>query len=70
MAQCVSEHTKAAQFLIISLREQMFGLADRLTGVTKVKDSTNTTTFDPYAFSLTPNSTSEPQDRDIEMRVD
>lgn len=48
----MSEHTKAAQFLIISLRDQMFGLADRLTGVSKVRDATRTLTMDPSAFHM------------------
>eukprot|EP00803_Ostreobium_quekettii_P005317 evm.model.scf_340.8 EVM.evm.TU.scf_340.8 scf_340:54597-68221(-) len=43
----VKERTKGAQFIIISLRNNMFELADRLTGVYKVDNCSNSLTMNP-----------------------
>uniref|UniRef100_A0AC35GPB2 Structural maintenance of chromosomes protein n=1 Tax=Panagrolaimus sp. PS1159 TaxID=55785 RepID=A0AC35GPB2_9BILA len=40
IAHFVKERAETAQFIIISLREQMFNLADRLIGIFKVNDCT------------------------------
>jgi len=44
----VKEKTKNAQFIIISLRNNMFELADKLVGVYKTADTTKTITINPY----------------------
>ena len=40
IAQFVKERAETAQFIIISLREQMFNLSHRLIGIYKIKDCT------------------------------
>ena len=42
------ERTKNAQFIIISLRNNMFELADRLVGIYKTDNCTKSVTVDPY----------------------
>ena len=45
------ERTKNAQFIIISLRNNMFELADRLVGIYKTHDTTKSVTIDPYKMA-------------------
>ena len=47
MASYIKERTKNAQFLIISLRNNMFELADRLVGVYKTNNATKSVTINP-----------------------
>lgn len=47
IANYIKDRTKNAQFVIISLRAEMFELADRLVGIYKVNDRSRTTTIDP-----------------------
>merc|ERR1712166_1631982 len=54
VAHYIKERTKNAQFIIISLRNNMFELADRLVGIYKTHNATKSVTIDPGAFSLTP----------------
>ncbi|CAG9467372.1 unnamed protein product [Pedinophyceae sp. YPF-701] len=48
----IKERTKDAQFVIISLRNNMFELADRLVGIYKTDDATKSVTIDPRAFAV------------------
>ena len=50
VANYIKERTKNAQFIIISLRNNMFELADRLVGIYKTDNSTKSVTIDPKAF--------------------
>merc|ERR1719296_65419 len=50
VANYIKERTKNAQFIIISLRSNMFELADRLVGIYKTYNCTKTVTIDPKAF--------------------
>merc|ERR1712181_86959 len=43
----IKERTKNAQFIIISLRNNMFELADRLVGIYKTHDATKSITINP-----------------------
>ncbi|GMR33951.1 hypothetical protein PMAYCL1PPCAC_04146, partial [Pristionchus mayeri] len=43
----IKDRTKNAQFIIISLRNNMFELADRLIGIYKVHDCTRNVVVDP-----------------------
>ena len=53
VASYIRERTRcSAQFLIVSLRNNMFEQADRLVGIYKVHDSTRSVTIDPNAFSM------------------
>jgi len=51
VATYIKERTKNAQFIIISLRNNMFELADRLVGIYKTHNCTKSITIDPKAFS-------------------
>lgn len=46
IANYINERTKNTQFIIISLREEMFSLARKLTGIYKPYNDTNTLTLD------------------------
>lgn len=48
----IKERTKNAQFVIISLRNNMFELADRLVGVYKTNNTTKTVAINPGAFKV------------------
>lgn len=50
VANYIKERTKNAQFIIISLRNNMFELADRLVGIYKTNNCTKSVTIDPKAF--------------------
>jgi structural maintenance of chromosome 4 len=52
VANYIKERTKNAQFIIISLRNNMFELADRLVGVYKTDNCTKSITIDPRAFGV------------------
>jgi len=47
VANYIKERTKNAQFIIISLRNNMFELADRLIGIYKTHNCTKTITINP-----------------------
>ena len=50
MGHYIKERTKNAQFVIISLRNNMFELADRLVGIYKTDNTTKTVTINPGEF--------------------
>merc|ERR1711998_93960 len=50
VANYIKERTKNAQFVIISLRNNMFELADRLVGIYKTNDCTKSITINPNSF--------------------
>jgi structural maintenance of chromosome 4 len=52
VANYIKERTKNAQFIIISLRNNMFELADRLVGIYKTNNCTKSVTIDPRAFGV------------------
>jgi structural maintenance of chromosome 4 len=51
VANYIKERTKNAQFVIISLRNNMFELADRLVGIYKTNDATKSVTINPRLFA-------------------
>lgn len=51
VANYIKERTKNAQFVIISLRNNMFELADRLVGIYKTHDVTKSITINPKAVA-------------------
>ena len=59
IANYIKDRTKNAQFIIISLRAEMFELADRLVGIYKVNDRSRTTTIDPNKVGATLESEEE-----------
>jgi structural maintenance of chromosome 4 len=52
VANYIKERTKNAQFIIISLRNNMFELADRLVGIYKTDNCTKSVTINPRAFGV------------------
>jgi structural maintenance of chromosome 4 len=50
VANYIKDRTKNAQFVIISLRNNMFELADRLVGIYKTNDATKSVTINPRMF--------------------
>lgn len=58
VANYIKERTKNAQFVIISLRNNMFELADRLVGIYKTHDATKSVTINPKLFAAMPTPAS------------
>ncbi|CAH1781989.1 unnamed protein product [Owenia fusiformis] len=52
VANYIKERTKNAQFIIISLRNNMFELADRLIGIYKTDNATKSVTINPKKMSI------------------
>merc|ERR1712188_326790 len=52
VAHYIKERTKNAQFIIISLRNNMFELADRLVGIYKTHNTTKSVTVVPSTFNM------------------
>jgi len=52
VANYIKERTKNAQFIIISLRNNMFELADRLVGIYKTENATKSITINPAKIML------------------
>jgi structural maintenance of chromosome 4 len=51
VANYIKERTKNAQFVIISLRNNMFELADRLVGIYKTDNTTHSISINPNSIS-------------------
>ena len=58
VANYIKERTKNAQFIIISLRSNMFELADRLVGIYKTYNCTKSVTINPPALAANSASAS------------
>ncbi|KAJ1340722.1 hypothetical protein BSLG_004816 [Batrachochytrium salamandrivorans] len=56
VANYIKQRTKNAQFVIISLRNNMFELADRLVGVYKTSDASKSVTIDPKRIAMEPTT--------------
>eukprot|EP00090_Calanus_glacialis_P026751 TRINITY_DN42055_c0_g1_i1.p1 TRINITY_DN42055_c0_g1~~TRINITY_DN42055_c0_g1_i1.p1 ORF type:complete len:1294 (+),score=513.23 TRINITY_DN42055_c0_g1_i1:38-3919(+) len=54
VANYIKERTRNAQFIIISLRSNMFELADRLVGIYKTYNCTKSVTINPHLIELSP----------------
>ncbi|KAJ3281624.1 hypothetical protein HDU79_010601 [Rhizoclosmatium sp. JEL0117] len=52
VANYIKERTKNAQFIIISLRNNMFELADRLVGIYKTENTTKSITINPNTIVI------------------
>lgn len=58
VAHYIKDRTKNAQFVIISLRNNMFELADRLVGIYKTDNTTKSVAINPGEFAVgKPSST-------------
>ena len=75
VANYIKERTRNAQFVIISLRNNMFELADRLVGIYKTNDATKSVTINPKAFAnaekglKTPVNSSSTSNKAVKMQV-
>lgn len=65
VANYIKERTKDAQFIIISLRNNMFELADRLVGIYKTHDATKSVTINPKVFQPLITSGEEAQQNQV-----
>ena len=54
VAHYIKDRTRDAQFIIISLRNNMFELADRLVGIYKTDNCTKSVTINPRSFCVGP----------------
>ncbi len=52
MGHYIKERTAGAQFVIISLRNNMFELAERLVGIYKTDNATKTVAINPGRFAM------------------
>eukprot|EP00747_Dinoflagellata_sp_TGD_P195072 gnl/TRDRNA2_/TRDRNA2_63218_c0_seq1.p1 gnl/TRDRNA2_/TRDRNA2_63218_c0~~gnl/TRDRNA2_/TRDRNA2_63218_c0_seq1.p1 ORF type:complete len:1377 (+),score=498.50 gnl/TRDRNA2_/TRDRNA2_63218_c0_seq1:64-4194(+) len=52
IANYIKERTRNAQFIIISLRNHMFEMADLLVGIYKTSDMSKSVAIDPLAFEV------------------
>ena len=52
VANYIKAKTRNAQFIIISLRNNMFELADRLVGIYKTNNATKSIAINPAAFVI------------------
>lgn len=59
VAHYIKERTKDAQFIIISLRNNMFELADRLVGIYKTNNATKSVTLNPKLLATNLNLAKE-----------
>lgn len=59
VANYIKERTKDAQFIIISLRNNMFEMADRLVGIYKTQNSSKSITINPHTFNAPSASADE-----------
>ena len=57
----IKDMTRDAQFIIISLRNNMFELADRLVGIYKTDNATKTVTINPAEFTVGAGATQQQQ---------
>ena len=65
VANYIKERTKNAQFVIISLRNNMFELADRLVGIYKTHDTTKSVTINPKLFTNSVAGVKMPSDNTV-----
>lgn len=62
MANYIKERTKNAQFIVISLRNNMFELAARLVGVYKVSHMTKSVTIENHDYIVRPTQRAAPNE--------
>jgi structural maintenance of chromosome 4 len=51
-AHKITERTKDAQFIVVSLRNNMFEMADRMVGVYKTHNISKSVTINPNEFRV------------------
>lgn len=61
VAHYIVEKTQGAQFIVISLRNNMFELADRLVGIYKTDNCTKSVAINPRSFVVGAGGQEAPQ---------
>merc|ERR1711920_830516 len=70
IANYIKERTKNAQFIVISLRNHMFELADLLVGIYKTQDVSKSVAIDPTAFVVAaPGQSGAPTHEDAQKQL-
>lgn len=62
---CLQERTKNAQFIIISLRCNMFELCDNLIGIYKTRNCTKSATINPRLYQGPTEDGADKQDEEV-----
>ena len=60
VAHYIKERTRDAQFIVISLRNNMFELANRLVGIYKTDNATKSVAINPASFVVGPSHPASP----------
>ena len=60
VAHYIKERTRDAQFVVISLRNNMFELANRLVGIYKTDNATKSVSINPGSFVVGPSLPASP----------
>eukprot|EP01083_Nonionella_stella_P295727 1004978_1 len=68
VANYIQKRTKNAQFVIISLRNNMFELANRLVGIYKTNNASKSITIDPKLFTLPKTQSQIQQQQQTQMQ--
>ena len=68
VANYIKERTKNAQFIIISLRSNMFELADRLVGIYKTYNCTKSVTINPGKIAQENNLNTQTQPQQMSSK--
>ena len=68
VANYIHKRTKNAQFIIISLRNNMFELANRLVGIYKTNNASKSITIDPKLFKLPDANNANKQQQPTNLR--
>ena len=58
IANYIKDRADGAQFVVISLRNNMFELADRLVGIYKTNDATKSVTINPKSMAVAASKSS------------
>jgi structural maintenance of chromosome 4 len=68
VASYVKRQACSAQFIVISLRQNMFEMSDKMVGIYKIKDVTKTVSIAPRKFEKKLNE--EMNNSRLEMQMD
>ena len=70
IAEYIKERTKDSQFMIISLRNQMFELANELIGIYKTFDITKVVVFNPNSYDVKGNPITSGKKKESKTKIE
>ena len=70
IAEYIKERTKDSQFMIISLRNQMFELANELIGIYKTFDITKVVVFNPNSYDVKGNLITSGKKKESKTKIE